>query len=151
MSASDVIFHNDQIKTPLIADVTVGGCDWNIVLSEHQDADPLQQFDYSSQVSSSMADRKLDIKNKMSLHAWFKKLGDPVPVEMLPKLTQTEPGRVARAIHKGDLKVHTFRATTGKVFKVVTMRDVKLFQEKLVEEKKMQKAMLTVFKRWVNS
>ncbi|HAI10804.1 MAG TPA: hypothetical protein DCM28_03815 [Phycisphaerales bacterium] len=98
-----------------------------------------------------MADRKLDIKNKMSLHAWFKKLGDPVPVEMLPKLTKTEPGRVARAIHKGDLKVHTFRATTGKVFKVVTMRDVKLFQEKLVEEKKMQQAMLTVFKRWVNS
>jgi hypothetical protein len=87
----------------------------------------------------------------MSLYNWFKKLGDPVPVEMLTKLTQSEPMRIARAIQKGDLKVHTFRATTGKVFKVVTMRDVKLFQEKLIEEKKMQQAMLTVFKRWVNS
>lgn len=98
-----------------------------------------------------MADRKLDIKNKMSLYNWFKKLGDPVPVEMVPKLTQSEPGRVARAIQKGHLKVHTFRATTGKVFKVVTMRDVKLFQEQLEEEKRMQAAMLKVFKRWVNS
>lgn len=98
-----------------------------------------------------MADQKLDTKNKMSLYAWFKKLGDPVPVEMVPKLTQSEPGRVARAIQKGDLKVHTFRATTGKVFKVVTMRDVKIYQDKLAEEKKMQAAMLKVFKRWVNS
>ena len=98
-----------------------------------------------------MVDQKLDIKNKLSLHAWFKKLGDPVPLEMVPKITQTEPGRVSRAIKKGDMKVHTFTATTGRVFKVVTMRQVKAYQEKIVDEKKMQQAMLTVFKRWVNS
>ena len=98
-----------------------------------------------------MANQKLDLKNKMSLHAWYKKLGDPVPVEMLPKLTKTEPGRIARAIQKGDMKIHTFKATTGKVFKVVTMREVKAFQLKLEEEKKMQQAMLKVFERWVKS
>jgi hypothetical protein len=98
-----------------------------------------------------MAEQKLDIKNKMSLYAWFKKLGDPVPVDMVPKLTQSEPIKVARAIRDGKMKVHTFKASTGKVFKVVTMRDVKLYQEQLEEDKKMQKAMLKVFKRWVNS
>ena len=52
-----------------------------------------------------MANQKLDLKNKMSLHACYKKLGDPVPVEMLPKLTKTEPGRIARAIQKGVAKL----------------------------------------------
>lgn len=98
-----------------------------------------------------MADRTLDIKNKLSLHAWFKKLGDPVPLEMVPKITKTEPSRVSRAIKKGDMKVHKFTATTGRVFKVVTMRQVKAYQEKIADEKKMQQAMLTVFKRWVKS
>ncbi len=84
-----------------------------------------------------------------TLHQWFKRLKDPVPVNMIPTLTGLKPLVIRQAINKGNMQVHRFKARTGQVFEVVTLRDVQAFRKSINETKQMQQAMLNVFKRWV--
>ena len=58
---------------------------------------------------------------------WYAKLGDAVPVGLVPELLKIPQEQVIRAIHDGELTVHTFRSDNGRVYRMVRLRDIQIY------------------------
>ena len=63
---------------------------------------------------------------QIKLGDWFRELGgDPLPLWAVPDVMRVEPTEVRRAVLRGELPVHTFRAPSGRVIRVVRQVDAK--------------------------
>jgi hypothetical protein len=61
---------------------------------------------------------------RMSYQQWREKLGQVVPLALVPELLRVDAAEVRAAIRRCDLAVHTFRADDGRVFRLVRLRDL---------------------------
>jgi len=65
------------------------------------------------------------MSKQMKLGDWFRELENPLPLWAVPDVMDVEPVEVRRAVLQGDLPVHTFRAPSGRVIRVVRREDAK--------------------------
>lgn len=88
---------------------------------------------------------------QITLWQWFRRLGDPVPVDMIGPLLKIEPAEVSAAIRTGQLPVHTFKAATGRIFRVVRFEDVDQFRKRRNMQLRMQQSLFSsAFKKWLS-
>lgn len=88
---------------------------------------------------------------QITLWQWFRRLGDPVPVDMIAPLLKIDPAEVSAAIRAGQLTVHTFKAATGRVFRVVRFEDVDQFRKRRNMHLRMQQSLFSsAFKKWLS-
>lgn len=65
---------------------------------------------------------------KMTMGQWRSKLGDAVALEQAPKQFGLTSMQVLRAVKTGKVPLHTFRASDGRVFRMVKTRDLQQYQ-----------------------
>lgn len=65
----------------------------------------------------------------MSLRQWKDALGQHVALERVPAELGVPSMQVIRAVNQGRLKMHTFRASDGRVFRAVRVRDLASYQQ----------------------
>ncbi len=66
-------------------------------------------------------------KQRMRFRDWYQKLGEPVPLGLVPQLLDIPRDEVKRAVKDGQLRVFTFRAETGRVYRMVPRIDLKYY------------------------
>ena len=69
---------------------------------------------------------------RMSLRQWKDALGQHVALERVPAELGVPSMQVIRAVNRGQLKMHTFRAADGRVFRAVRVRDLTAYHEQTV-------------------
>lgn len=69
---------------------------------------------------------------RMSLRQWKDALGQHVALERVAAELGVPSMQVIRAVNQGRLKMHTFRAADGRVFRAVRMRDLAAYHEQMV-------------------
>lgn len=62
----------------------------------------------------------------LTLRDWRKRLGDAVPLTMVPDILNVEAEQVTMAIRRNVISVHSF-AVAGKVYRMVRMDDLRKF------------------------
>lgn len=67
----------------------------------------------------------------MTMRQWKDALGQHVALEQVPRELGVPSMQVIRAVNKGHLRMHTFRASDGRVFRAVRTRDLLAFRELL--------------------
>lgn len=65
---------------------------------------------------------------RMSLRQWKDALGQHVALERVPAELGVPSMQVIRAVNQGRLKMQTFRAADGRVFRAVRVRDLAAYQ-----------------------
>ena len=66
---------------------------------------------------------------QMTMGQWRRKLGDAIALEQAPDHSGMSSIQVLRAVKTGKVPLHTFRASDGRVFRMVKTRDLQAFQE----------------------
>ena len=61
---------------------------------------------------------------RMSLGQWRAALGPHLALEAVPTELGIPGMQVVRAVNQGRLRIHTFRAADGRVFRAVRQRDL---------------------------
>lgn len=67
---------------------------------------------------------------RMTMGQWRSKLGDAISLEQAPKQFGLTSMQMLRAVKTGKVPLHTFRASDGRVFRMVKARDVQQYQSK---------------------
>lgn len=70
---------------------------------------------------------------QMSMKQWKQALGQALPLEQVPTTLDMPSMQVLKAVNDGQLRLHTFRATDGRVFRMVRTRDLEAYQQRLNE------------------
>lgn len=65
---------------------------------------------------------------QMTMGQWRQRLGDAVALEQAPKQTGLTSMQVLRAVKTGKVPLHTFKASDGRVFRMVKTRDLQAYQ-----------------------
>ena len=78
---------------------------------------------------------------RMSFKRWHAQTGQPVPLDLVPQLLQVSPAKVRRAVAAGELRVLTFRADNGKVYRMVPRADLHLYGKNPLTIKRLAIAM----------
>ncbi|MAE65445.1 MAG: hypothetical protein CMJ18_14335 [Phycisphaeraceae bacterium] len=71
-----------------------------------------------------MATRKLTLKQ------WCAALGAVVPLDLVPMLLGVSAGEIGRSVRRGALRVFTFRADNGRVFRMVRRVDLDRYRRR---------------------
>ncbi|MEM9415112.1 MAG: hypothetical protein AAGA29_06475 [Planctomycetota bacterium] len=71
----------------------------------------------------------------MTMRQWKRMLGDHVALEQVPRELGLPSMQVIRAVNQGDLRMHTFRASDGRVFRAVRVSDLQAYRERLAQPK----------------
>ena len=66
---------------------------------------------------------------RMTMGQWRSRLGDAVALEQAPRLTGMSSMQVLKAVKTGKVPLHTFRASDGRVFRMVKTRDLQAYRE----------------------
>jgi hypothetical protein len=82
-----------------------------------------------------MAAEKLNFKH------WYHQADEPVPLHFVPELLNISRTQVARAVKDGKLRVLTFRADNGKVYRMVPRLDLKLYGKNPLTQQGLSHAM----------
>ena len=72
---------------------------------------------------------------RMSMKQWKQSLGESLPLERVPDALEMPSMQVLKAVNDGRLKLHTFRAVDGRVFRMVRTRDLSAYRERLDQPK----------------
>lgn len=88
---------------------------------------------------------------RMSLYQWHQELGQPVPLEMLPRLMKMDAAAVARTLRASSIRVHAFRTAQGKTLRAIRFDDYRKLRRQCAEAQRMREAMRMVFARWAGS
>ncbi|XAM00583.1 hypothetical protein OT109_04165 [Phycisphaeraceae bacterium D3-23] len=67
----------------------------------------------------------------MTMRQWKEALGEHVALEQVPRELGLPSMQVIRAVNQGELRMHTFRASDGRVFRAVRVRDLLAYRERL--------------------
>ncbi len=70
---------------------------------------------------------------QMTMGQWRSRLGDAVAFEQAPKQFGLTSMQVLRAVKTGKVPLHTFRASDGRVFRMVKTRDVQQYQARIAD------------------
>lgn len=65
---------------------------------------------------------------RMTMGQWRSRLGDAIALEQAPKQFGLTSMQMLRAVKTGKVPLHTFRASDGRVFRMVKARDVQQYQ-----------------------
>ena len=65
---------------------------------------------------------------RMTMGQWRQRLGDAIALEQAPRQSGLTSMQVLRAVKTGKVPLHTFRATDGRVFRMVKTRDLQAYQ-----------------------
>lgn len=68
-------------------------------------------------------------RRTMTMGQWIESLGDAVPLEDCPRVLKMSPITVRHAVQQGELRVSTFRAVDGRVFRMVRRSDLVLYKK----------------------
>lgn len=71
---------------------------------------------------------------KMTMGQWRQQLGDAVALEEAPKKTGMPSMQLLRALKTGRVKLHTFRASDGRVFRMVRTRDIERYKAQATQK-----------------
>ena len=78
---------------------------------------------------------------KTSFKQWYRQVDEPVPLHFVPDLLKVSRAQVARAVKAGKLRVLTFRADNGKVYRMVPRLDLKLYGKNPLTQQHVSQAM----------
>ncbi|MGB0766914.1 MAG: hypothetical protein ACPGYV_04315 [Phycisphaeraceae bacterium] len=67
---------------------------------------------------------------QMTMGQWRRRLGDAVALEEAPRQSGLTSMQVLKAVKTGKVRLHTFRAADGRVFRMVKTRDLQAYHEK---------------------
>ena len=65
---------------------------------------------------------------QMTMGQWRRRLGDAISLEQAPTQTGLTSMQVLRAVKSGKVPLHTFKASDGRVFRMVKTRDLQAYQ-----------------------
>lgn len=66
---------------------------------------------------------------KMTLGQWKATLGDAIQLELAPGKCGIHPMQLVKGINAGKVKLHTFRGSDGRVFRMVKIKDVIAYRD----------------------
>lgn len=67
----------------------------------------------------------------MTMRQWKQALGEHIALEQVPRETGLPSMQIIRAVNQGELRMHTFRASDGRVFRVVRLSDLRAYRDRL--------------------
>ncbi|MFI4859258.1 MAG: hypothetical protein ACIAXF_01115 [Phycisphaerales bacterium JB063] len=67
----------------------------------------------------------------MTMRQWKQALGEHIALEQVPRETGLPSMQIIRAVNQGELRMHTFRASDGRVFRVVRRSDLQAYRDRL--------------------
>jgi hypothetical protein len=65
---------------------------------------------------------------RMTMGQWRSRLGDAVELEHAPRTFGLTSMQVLRAVKTGKVPLHTFKASDGRVFRMIKTRDLQAYQ-----------------------
>ena len=66
-------------------------------------------------------------KRTISFKQWYNELAQPVPLNLVPYLLNMSPVQVRQAVQSGTLRVFTFKADNGQVYRMVRRMDMQRY------------------------
>lgn len=65
---------------------------------------------------------------QMTMRQWRRRLGEVIALEQAPTQSGLTSMQVLRAVKSGKVPLHTFKASDGRVFRMVKTRDLQAYQ-----------------------
>ncbi|MCC6579156.1 MAG: hypothetical protein IT440_01855 [Phycisphaeraceae bacterium] len=86
---------------------------------------------------------------RMTLWQFFKRLKDPVPLDMVPQVMKVTWREVSDEVKSGRLKVLRFRAENGTLFRVVTQSSLRQWQRRRTADRDSVTKLRAALRKWL--